>query len=1147
MSIKTAGADDVDEFSRMIESGEELIGPDRVKFHTLWREGDWDPSYKWYANWMRNIDNYDHQFFKRSPREAANMDPAQRLSMQAAYQAVEKSGYFSCDENPAMEKTQDQIDPNHVGVYVGVTVDDYQNHVRSHRANAFSITGTMRSLIAGKIAHHFGWAGPSLTVDTACSSSAVAIHTACRDLLAGDCNAALAGGSDVITDPLAFQDLAAAGFLSPSGQCKPFDDRADGYCRGEAVGFVFLKRLSDALADGNQIFGCISSSAVYQNENHTPIFVPNSPSLSNIFKHVMRKSQVQPSDISVVECHGTGTPVGDPAEWESVRHALDGPDRVDPVYVGSAKGHVGHTEAASGVVALVKVLTMMQSGYIPPQASYSKLSHLIQPTDMMHVANSQRPWQSTHKTALINNYGASGCNVAMIVTESPSLQARAGQIIAEKPMNLPFCITGCTVNSVKANCARLLSYLDVHSKVSLADISFNINRQSSRFLPYRFAFRCRSFDDLRMTLSQVLAPSPALEADMKITASQPDRQVILCFVGQVSAAIGLDRNLYNCTYILRYFLDQCDATIKQLQANEVRIKTMSVSMNFRELLPAMGVVPNDEGHEITGTDSAGIVIAIGSNVTNVSVGDRVMALSVEDTSYTTTLQLPSHLCARIPNDCSFEDASTLPTVYLTVLRTLREKASPQYNQSVLIHSAAGGVGVAAIHYAKWVGAKVYATVSSPEKTAFLVEKMGVMKENIFYSRDSTFLDAVMKATGGQGVNIVLNSLSGEQLHASWQCVAQGGSMIEIGKRDLLGRGQLAMNSFLANRSYIGVDIATLPSLEPEWVQKQLATIVDLYNQGVLHPIRPVTTFPASNVEDAFRYLQKGQHMGKLVLQFSNSSNLPVVPKIPALELRADRAYHLVGGMRGIGASISRWMVSHGAKNLVFLSRSAGETNEDKALVRELSDTGCQTLTFAGDVADLTTVQHVVSSVAVPIAGVIQLAMVLADTGVMDMDLEKWDTAVKPKVNGTWNLHEALPTDLDFFVMASSLSGTFGNYGQSNYAAANTFLDAFAQFRQGKGLAASTVDLGVVDEIGFVSRDASVHRSMVQQMSAAISEQSLLDCFHLAIVRSRPSNDLSQSFKPLDGFRSDNQLLHGLLSKTGIDKGNSCGNGIPVPL
>ncbi|KAF4244021.1 hypothetical protein CNMCM8980_010357 [Aspergillus fumigatiaffinis] len=577
---------------------------------------------------------------------------------------------------------------------------------------------------------------------------------------------------------------------------------------------------------------------------------------------------------------------------------------------------------------------------------------------------------------------------------------------------------------------------------------------------------------------------------------------------------------------------------KPLQPDEVRVKTMSVSMNFRDLLVAMGVVPN-EGQEVVGTDSAGIVTAVGANVSNVSVGDRVMALSVAETSYTTELQLSSQLCARIPDDCSFQDASTLPTVYLTVLRTLREKANLRGDQTVLIHSAAGGVGIAAIHYAKWVGAKIYATVSSPEKTAFLVEKMGVPKENIFYSRDSTFLDAVMRSTDGRGVDVVLNSLSGEQLHASWQCVAEGGSMIEIGKRDLLGRAQLAMSPFLANRSYIGVDIATLPLIEPTWVQQHLVTIVDLYSQGIIHPVRPITTFPANQVEDAFRHLQKGQHIGKLCIEFSDPPpDLQLVPRAAELGFRADRAYLLVGGMRGIGASIARWVVSHGAKNLVFLSRSAGEKEEDRALVCELSEMGCQALTFAGDVADLATVQRVVSSIALPITGVIQLAMVLADTGVMDMDIGKWNAAVSPKVNGTWNLHEALPADLDFFVMASSLSGIFGNYGQSNYAAANTFLDAFAQFRQSRGLAASTVDLGVVDEIGWVSRNASVHRKVVQQMSTTISEESLLNCFHLAIIRSRPSSGClsSQPFQPLMGFRSHNQLLHGLLSKTGIAKG-----------
>ncbi|KAF4215282.1 hypothetical protein CNMCM8980_010360 [Aspergillus fumigatiaffinis] len=570
MSLKTAGADDVEEFSRMIQSGvsqHELIGPDRVKFHTLWREGDWDPSYKWYANWMRDIDNYDHQFFKRSPREAANMDPQQRLAMQAAYQAVEKAGYYTADRNPATERSsRPQMDANHIGVYVGITLDDYQNHVRSHRANAFSITGTMRSLIAGKIAHHFGWTGPAMTMDTACSSSAVAIHTACRDLLAGDCTAALAGGANVITDPLAFQDLAAAGFLSPTGQCKPFDDRADGYCRGEAVGFVFMKRLSDALADGNQILACIAGSAIYQNENHTPIFVPNSPSLSSLFKHVMAKAQVQPSDISVVECHGTGTPVGDPAEWESVRDALEGPRKGgDPVYIGSAKGHVGHTEAASGVVALIKVLTMMQSGYIPPQASHARLNHLIQPSDMMQVASSQRPWHSTtRKVALINNYGASGSNAAMVVTEFPSPRAQAGQAKAGETTTLPFCIAGRTVNSVKANCARILRYLDiVDSGAGLAGLSFNMHRQFNRSLPFRFAFKCSSLDDLRTKLSQAVTASPTLGADMDIiTAVQPDRPVILCFGGQVSMAIGLDRNLYDRTQILRYHLDECDAAIQ---------------------------------------------------------------------------------------------------------------------------------------------------------------------------------------------------------------------------------------------------------------------------------------------------------------------------------------------------------------------------------------------------------------------------------------------------------------------------------------------------------------------------------------------------------------------------------------------------------
>jgi NADPH:quinone reductase-like Zn-dependent oxidoreductase/SAM-dependent methyltransferase/NAD(P)-dependent dehydrogenase (short-subunit alcohol dehydrogenase family) len=601
-------------------------------------------------------------------------------------------------------------------------------------------------------------------------------------------------------------------------------------------------------------------------------------------------------------------------------------------------------------------------------------------------------------------------------------------------------------------------------------------------------------------------------------------------VGGTTSAATLDISRPGLLNTLRWVAQPT----RPLLCDEVRVKTMSVSMNFRELLVAMGVVPKPVGQGMVGTDSAGVVTAIGSNVKKLSIGDRVMAISVESSSYTTELQVSSRFCTRIPDNCSFEDASTLPTVYLTVLRTLREKANLRRGQTILIHSAAGGVGIAAIHYAQSVAATVYATVSSPEKVAFLIHELGVAKENIFYSRDNCFLDDVMTVTRGRGVDIVLNSLSGEQLHASWKCVAQGGSMIEIGKRDLLGRGQLAMNPFLANRSYIGVDVATLPLIEPEWVEEHMSVIVDMYEQGVIQSIHPVTSFPAREIESAFRHLQKGQHIGKLLIEFSGCPNLPLAPSKPKAEFRADGAYLLVGGMRGIGASISRWMVSNGARNVIFFSRSAGERDEDKALVRQLFDMGCQVLTFAGDVTDLETVRRVVSSAPVQIVGVLQLAMVLADTGIMDMNIERWNTAVKPKVTGTWNLHEALPSDLDFFVMTSSLSGIFGIYGQANYASANTFLDAFAQFRQSKGLAASTVDLGVVDEIGWVSQNASIHRQVVQQMSTSISEESLLDCLYLAILRSRPSKELHK--QTLYGFQAQNQLLHGILSKSGVPKG-----------
>lgn len=600
MSIKVAGADDLDEFAEVLKTGEsqhELITPDRIAFDTVFREGDKDASRQYYGNWMRDPDAFDHKFFKRSPRESASTDPQQRLLLQAAYQAVEQSGYFTeAARSPRREDKSGK--KGHVGVFVGSPAVDYEHNVACYSPNAFTATGNLQSFLAGRVSHWFGWTGPAIVIDTACSSSAVAVHMACRNLLTGECDAALASGVSIFTNPLWFQNLAAASFLSPTGQCKPFDSQADGFCRAEGIACVFLKRMSDAIADGNPILGCIASTAVYQNQNCTPMFVPNSLSLTDLFKDVIKESKVAPSDISLVEAHGTGTPVGDPAEYDSIKNAVGGPGvRSTPLPIGSVKGHVGHAEGASGAVSLIKVLMMMNQNFIPPQASFSKMNPGIKasPDDMLEVVTSLRPWSdSTSKKALINNYGACGSNAAMVITQSQyhSLGLSTASVRGINA-RLPFSISGLDAGSIRRYAGKLAAYLQRQPEsVTLADVSFNVDRIVNPSLGQSLTFSSSSVKELQETLSQIAEDSGKSSAS--IEPSKAERPVILCFGGQVSTFIGLDKTLYDTVAILRHHIDECDAIIQSSglesilpgifsntpEENPVRVQTMLFAMQY---------------------------------------------------------------------------------------------------------------------------------------------------------------------------------------------------------------------------------------------------------------------------------------------------------------------------------------------------------------------------------------------------------------------------------------------------------------------------------------------------------------------------------------------------------------------------------------
>ncbi|RAK79441.1 ketoacyl-synt-domain-containing protein [Aspergillus fijiensis CBS 313.89] len=558
-SLKVAGADDAEEFWNLLctaESQHREVPLDKIPFESHWRK--FDPNRRWYGNFLNDSSAFDHKFFKKSPREVASQDPQQRLMMEVAYQAVQQSGYFSLHDT-------DQ----HVGCYLGVCNSDYETNVACHEPNAFTTTGNLRSFIAGKISHYFGWTGPSMTLDSGCSTAAVSVHMACQAILAGECTAALAGGVNVMTNGLWFQNLAGASFLSPTGACKPFDASADGYCRGEAAAVVFLKKMSQAVNDGDVILGCISGTAVYQNLNCTPIFVPNSPSLSSLFAHVTQKAGLDPQQISLVEAHGTGTAVGDPAEYSSILEVFGGlRNRQTPMTIGSVKGLVGHTESASGAVALIKVLLMIQEQKIPPQASFQSLSpHLkASSSDMLEIATSMKDWNVEHRAALINNYGASGSNASLVVTQPRQHDGAGLSAIHAEGLKHPFWLSALDGRSLLEYVTKLRGLIRSKAvsarNITLANLSFNANRQSNHNLPTNAIFSANSISNLEDSLTACIEGTKRDFSNT--TKTNPTRPVILCFGGQVSRFIGLDRNVFDGIRVLRDHLNHCDSTLQDL-------------------------------------------------------------------------------------------------------------------------------------------------------------------------------------------------------------------------------------------------------------------------------------------------------------------------------------------------------------------------------------------------------------------------------------------------------------------------------------------------------------------------------------------------------------------------------------------------------
>lgn len=561
-----------------------------------------------------------------------------------------------------------------------------------------------------------------------------------------------------------------------------------------------------------------------------------------------------------------------------------------------------------------------------------------------------------------------------------------------------------------------------------------------------------------------------------------------------------------------------------LGSDQVEIEVKAVGLDPYDMAIAVGQIWDTQ----LGVEYSGVVTRVGSDVSDVVIGDRVAAFGIEPNWYKTYLRSSRAAVHKLPDGMTFEEATNLMRSYGAVKYGLVNVARLERGEAVLIHDATTALGMAAVSIAQHIGAEIYATVAGEAEKDVLTATSSVLPDHIFGF--TGFSHALQHATGHRGVDVAINaSVTGEALRQSWHCLAPFGRFVELGMKDMRSNTGLDMVPFAANTTFTGVNMKCMLYSNPRLFTRILADTMQYVETGIIKAA-PLHVLKLSEVAEGFRILQSRSKLGggRVVLKVDDDDVVPVIGERQRepLQLRADATYLVPGGLGGLGRPLLRWMADKGARHLVTTSRSGGQDTKAQAVVQELTDRGVNIKVFASDISDEAALKAVLSQLATsgfpPIRGTVICSMSVQDTLFETMTHDDFIAATRPKYNVTRNLHKHLPKDLDFFICLSSAAGQIGSIAQGNYNAGNNYQDSLCAHRRSLGLPGTSINLGWMGEIGFV---AESDRAKVPQV-VRDGVRDLKASQFFAIMEAAMSNDEAVSKgQPVLGLATGGLIKH----------------------